>query len=186
MRPLDKQKDRLQIPLMYAFRDAFEKRDADKREDTRVDGERVVAERGSLRRRGADETILRRDLAIDLSALVDTINLGSSVDLSGLDYVRGSILNYGLDDLSRLTIGANAVSQVGANLKAALLQHEPRLNPDSIFVEESESSDEVNQRVRFKVRAEMLCKPLDVPIEFVAEVDLGSGKILLPRVPAAA
>jgi hypothetical protein len=27
----------------------------------------------------------------------------------------------------------------------------------------------------------MLSKPLDIPIEFVAEVDVGSGKVVVPR-----
>ena len=43
--------------------------------------------------------------------------------------------------------------------------------------------DDVDQRIRFTVSAEMACKPLDVPIEFVAEVDVGSGKVRLTRLP---
>ena len=46
--------------------------------------------------------------------------------------------------------------------------------------------DEVNQRVRFRVRAEMLSRPLDIPIEFVAEIVIGAGKIILPRLPGSA
>jgi type VI secretion system protein ImpF len=42
----------------------------------------------------------------------------------------------------------------------------------------------VNQRIRLVVSAEMACKPLDVPIEFVAEIDVGSGKVQLSRLPA--
>ena len=32
---------------------------------------------------------------------------------------------------------------------------------------------------------EMACTPLDVPIEFVAEIDIGSGKVQLTRLPVA-
>lgn len=184
MRTPDK-KERLQIPLMYAFRSAFEERDATKHEDIRIDGERVVADRSLLRRRGTDEGLLKRDLSIDLGALVDTINLASAADLDGLDYVKKSVLNYGLDDLTHITVDSNDVNEIGAQLKAAILHHEPRLSPDSLSVERSED-DEVNQRVRFRVRAEMLSKPLDIPIEFLCEVDVGSGKILLPRLAGSA
>ena len=38
-------------------------------------------------------------------------------------------------------------------------------------------------RVSFSVTAEMACSPLDLPMEFVAEVDVGSGKIQLTRLP---
>lgn len=184
MRKPDK-KDRLQIPLMFAFRDAYDKRDATKQEDIRIDGERVVADRSLLRRRGTEEGLMKQDLAIDLSALVDTINLASATDLRGLDYVRKSVLNYGLEDLTHITTDSDDVNEIGTQLKAAILHHEPRLSADTLAVERTED-DEVNQRVRFRVRAEMLAKPLDIPIEFLCEVDVGSGKIILPRLPGAA
>lgn len=183
MRTPDK-KERLQIPLMFAFRDAAERRDSSKEEDIRVDGERVVSDRASLRRRGVDEKLMRRDLAIDLGALVDTINLAASTDLEGLDYVKRSILNFGLDDLTHITVESKDIDEIGNQLRAAILHHEPRLTPESLHVERSED-DEVNQRVRFRIHAEISSKPLDIPIEFVAEVDMGSGKILLPRLPGA-
>jgi hypothetical protein len=31
------------------------------------------------------------------------------------------------------------------------------------------------------VSANMICRPLDVPIEFVAELDVGAAKIVLPQ-----
>jgi len=187
VRAPDKQKDRLQIPLMYAFRDAYEKHDAEKVEDTRIDNERVVSERSSIRRRGTDEMLLKQDLAIDVSALVDTIDLASVVDLGKLKYVEKSILNYGLYDLTHLLFGESEdTDTIAANLKATLLHHEPRLSPETLVIERGESDDEVNQRVRFKVRADLICKPLDIPIEFVAEVDATSGKVNLPRIPGAA
>ena len=184
MRTPDK-KERVQIPLMFAFREAFQQRDATKQEDVRVDGERVVADRSLLRRRGTEEALLKRDLAIDLSALVDTINLASATNLNGLNYVKKSVLNYGLDDLTHITIESDDVQDIANQLKAAILHHEPRLSPESLVIDRSDD-DDVNQRVRFRVRAEMLSKPLDIPIEFVAEIDIGAGKIILPRLPGSA
>jgi hypothetical protein len=29
----------------------------------------------------------------------------------------------------------------------------------------------------------MICKPLDIPVEFLAEVDAASGKVVLARLP---
>lgn len=186
MRPPDKQRDRLQIPLMYAFRDAFDKRDANKHEDVRVDGERVVSDRGSLRRRGAEESLLKQDLAIDLAALLDTIDLGSAVDISDMPFVTKSVLNFGLADLTSISVGSASEATIGENLKTALLEHEPRLSRDSLTVERVRVEDEAQQRIRYKVSADLICKPLDIPIEFVAEVDGTSGKVALPRPPGPA
>lgn len=182
MRAPDK-KERIQIPLMFAFREAFEKGDASVQEDVRIDGERVIADRGSLRRRGAEEARLKRDLGIDLAALVDTVALQSAEDLSAFPRIRKSILNYGIQDLTGVTVGSEAVDEIGENLKSALLQHEPRLNAATLTVERTKDEDEANERVRYRVRAEMICKPLDVPIEFVAEIDAASGKVVVPRLP---
>jgi type VI secretion system protein ImpF len=176
-----KSDDSFQIPLMYAFRDAFDAGDARKRIEERVGGERVLSGRGSLKRRGADEALLKRNLSLDLAALANTIDLASAVDLEGFDFVSRSVLNYGLRDVSELTSEEVGVSEVARD---ALLQHEPRLNAETLTVERDKDFDDVNQRIRLVVSAEMACKPLDVPIEFVAEIDVGSGKVQLSRLPA--
>jgi type VI secretion system protein ImpF len=181
--PMRNGKEHFQIPLMFAFRDAFEEGDAKKRIEERVGGERVISGRGSLKRRGADETLLKRNLALDLLSLVNTIDLASAVDISDFDYVGRSVLNFGLSDVSRLTSQEIGVEEIAVNLKAALLSHEPRLRSDTLRVEKDVEGDDIEQRIRFTVSAEMACKPLDVPMEFAAEVEVGSGKVRLTRLP---
>jgi type VI secretion system protein ImpF len=185
MRERDPKAPSFQVPLMLAFREAFQAGDAAKRIEERVAGERVLSARGSLRRRGADEVLLKRDLATDLLSLVNTIDLGSAVDISDLDYVKRSIVNFGLPDLSALTSLESGVSEVGQHLKNALLAHEPRLRPESIHVEKATQVDDESHRVSFSVSAEMACSPLDLATEFIAEVDVGSGNIRLTRLPTS-
>jgi type VI secretion system protein ImpF len=168
---------------MLAFREAFRAGDAGKRIEERVAGERVLSARGSLRRRGADEVLLKRDLATDLLSLVNTIDLASAVDISDLDYVKKSVVNFGLPDPSALTSLETGVSEVGQHLKQALLAHEPRLRPESVHVEQNTQVDDETHRVSFSVSAEMACSPLDLPTEFVAEVDTSSGNVRLTRLP---
>jgi len=36
-------------------------------------------------------------------------------------------------------------------------------------------------KVRFIVRADLFCEPLNVPIEFVADVEVDTGKIMIAR-----
>jgi type VI secretion system protein ImpF len=177
--------DRFQVPVMFAFRDAFDAGDARKRIEQRRGGEKVISGRGSLTRRGADETILKRNLAVDLLALVNTIDLASAVDLGDFEHVGRSVLNYGLYDVAHLTAEEMGVDAIARDLSAALLQHEPRLNSETLRVVRDKEFDEVNQRIRFTVSAEMSCKPLDVPIDFVAEIDIGSGKVQLTRLPVS-
>jgi type VI secretion system protein ImpF len=168
---------------MLAFRESFQAGDARSRLEERVAGERVLSARGSLRRRGADEVLLKRDLATDLMSLVNTIDLASAVDITDLDYVKKSVVNFGLPDLSALTSLEAGVSEIGQHLKTALLSHEPRLRPESVHVEQTGQADDETHRISFSVSAEMACSPLDLPTEFVAEVDTSSGSVRLTRLP---
>lgn len=173
----------LQVPLMYAFRDAARARDA-RREERIMDATeaRVLTERGSVRRRGANEVELKRNLDIDLTNLVNTVCLGSVIDLGEFPQVQRSILNFGVRDISHMTSEAVSASDLAANLRDALISHEPRLIPESLEVSLRSELDEVNQRIAFEVSAEMACRPVDIPLEFVAEIDVGSGKVRLSNI----
>jgi type VI secretion system protein ImpF len=183
--PRDPKSSSFQVPLMLAFREAFQEGDARKHIEERVNGERVVSSRGALRRRGAGEALLKRDLAVDLVSLANTIDLSSAIDISDLDYVKRSVLNYGLPDFSALTSLDKKVGDIGQRLKNALLAHEPRLRPESIHVEKVSDVNDETHRVSFAVTAEMACNPVDLPMEFVAEVEVGSGQLRLTRLPIA-
>ena len=132
MRKRDANSDRFQIPVMFAFRDAFDAGDARKRIEERKGGEKVISGRGSLKRRGADETLLKRNLAVDLLSLVNTIDLASAIDLSDFEHVGRSVLNFGLYDVAHLTSEEMGVDAIARDLSAALIQHEPRLNSDTL------------------------------------------------------
>ena len=173
--------DYFQIPLMYAFRSAFDEKDSQTAIDLHKDGERVLSGRASLRRRGADEETLRQHFMIDLTALVNSINLNSVIALDGLRYVTASVLNFGLDDIGRLTSDDRAVEQIADELAATLMRFEPRLSAETLRVQKRDD-DVVNHRVRFEVAGELHCRPFHIPIEFLAEIDVASGKLHLNQV----
>ena len=174
-----------QAPFMSAFRDAFELRDAKEHVSKLVDGERVIEGRKSRQRRG-DETMLKRDLSIDLISLLNTIDLGSVVDLKEFPLVGKSILNFGMSDVTHLTSEEAGVNSIRDQLAFALQTYEPRLNPDSLEINKDVIRDDVNQRVRFTVSGEMFASPLDIAVEFVAELEVNSGKMNLTRLPTSA
>jgi len=173
-------KNRLSPPLMYAFRSAREKRDAKQRLDLRDEaGERVIAARRAAARTTISEPHLRLEVTRDLEALVNSIALESSEDLSEFEAVRKSVLNYGLPDIANRTIDEASVSQINKELEAALETYEPRLIPGTIKVTRDKGLDKLELKVRFLVRAELMCHPVNVPVEFVADVETNSGNISL-------
>jgi type VI secretion system protein ImpF len=174
--------DRLAPPLMFAFRRAHEKRDAKARVDLRDEsGERIIAPRRLSVRSPISESGLRREVMIDLLALLNTTNLDAAEDLSSAPEVRASILNFGFPDLSWRTIDENSLGGVAAEIETALSDFEPRLARNSIQVRRDTSIGTEELKLRFLVKADLWARPVNVPVEFIAEVELDSGKIKIDR-----
>lgn len=175
-------KDRLSPPLMYAFRGAHAARDAKKKLDLRDEaGDRIIASRRATMRGSITEPLLRREVASDLASLMNTIALESCVDLDAYDYVRKSVLNFGFPDLVHRTIDELSTNDISGELQDVLTHFEPRLVPQSIQVARDMTVDKAELKIRFVVSAELACEPLNVPVEFVADVELDSGKIMINR-----
>ena len=165
---------------MFAFREAHLEKDAKTALDLRDEGgERVIANRRAAPRAAITEQKLRREIALDLDALVNTVNLASALDLSGLEQVRRSILNHGFPDMTRLSIDEHRVDTIREELADVLMGYEPRLVRKSIAVERDQGLDAAELKVRFLVRADLNCEPLNLPVEFVADLELDTGKIAI-------
>ena len=177
-----KRNDRLAPPLMYAFRAAHDKRDAKQSLDIRDEaGERVIAARRVTTSTPISEAGLRREVMTDLMTLLNTTNFGAAEDLSELPAVRGSILNFGFPDLSWRSMDENGLVEVAREIEIALGDFEPRLMRSSIKAKRDLTVNAEELRLRFVVKADLRAKPVNVPVEFVAEVELESGKIRVQR-----
>lgn len=173
---------RLSPPLMHAFRGAAEARDAKAKLDLRDEaGERIIAHRRAAPRAAITEPVLRREVARDLDALMNTIALESTLDLEDHDYVRNSVLNFGFPDIANRTVDELAVSDIKDEIRSTLVRYEPRLRRGSIAISRDYSVDTAALKIRYLVHADLLCNPVNVPVEFVADVEVGSGKILITR-----
>lgn len=177
-----KPKERLAPPLMFAFRTAHEKHDGKKALDLRnADGERVIAARRAPSKAPITESGLRREVSGDLGDLFNTTNLDSAIGLEDVPEVARSILNYGFPDLSSRTIDEHRVVEVSREIANALKTFEPRLVTETMHVDRDPYVDAEGLRIKFSVKADLRAEPLDVPVEFVAEVELDSGKIKVER-----
>jgi type VI secretion system protein ImpF len=175
-------KDRLSPPLMLAFRTANAARDAKTKIDLRNEhGERLIAGRKVSGRTPISESVLRREVARDLEALMNTVALESTEDLAGFDRVQRSILNYGFPDIAHRSIDEISVDDLGEEIRSVLMTFEPRLDRGSISAARDMSARAEELKLRFLVQADLRCEPLNVPVEFVADVDLDSGGIQINR-----
>lgn len=172
---------RLSPPLMHVFRSSHAAKDAKKHVDVRdADGERILAGRRLKVRQVITESMLRQEVARDLDALLNTIALEATVDMTDAPHVRKSILNFGLPDVSTISIDEEAVDRIPDALREAIVNFEPRLAPGSLHVERDRTVDTAELKVRFLVSAELVCDPVHVPVEFIADI-IDAGKIVINR-----
>jgi len=174
-------KTRLSPPLMHVFRAAHEAKDATRKVDLRnATGDRVIAGRRLRARQAITESLLRREVSRDLEALLNTVALESTVDMTNAPHVRKSILHFGIPGLTRRTIDEVGVDNIPDEIRAAIVAYEPRLAAASLHIERDKRVDAAELKVRFIVRADLTCDPVHVPVEFIADV-IDTGKILVNR-----
>lgn len=169
--------DRAKISILQVFRTSFFETDEWARRGRTAEGESEVSTRMRQRREGVSEAALREHLQADLNSLLNTTRLGSAVDLEGLPEVAKSILNYGMQDLSDLSTQDLATHNVAETVRQTLLTYEPRLVPGSVEVKLSDPRGDARQRLSILVQGELMGDPVDIPLDFDAEVDLGVGKL---------
>ncbi len=172
---------RLSPPLMSVFRQAHKDRDAKKQLDNRTEfGVRLVAARRSIKA-AISEGQLRVQLSQDLDTLINTINFQSIQDISALKYVSQSILNFGIPDIVNRTIDENRVDDIVDEIRTAICTYEPRLIASSIVVRRDALIDPSDLNVRFFVNGEMKFNPIAVPVEFIADLEVASGKLTVSK-----
>jgi type VI secretion system protein ImpF len=172
---------RLSPPLMHVFRNAHEAKDAKRIIDQRNEaGERVIASRRLRARQVITESMLRREVSRDLDALLNTVALEATVDMENAPNVRRSILNFGLPDIARHTIDETGVDEIPDEIRTAIVNFEPRIAADSLRIARDKEIDPVELKIRFVIRGELVCHPVHVPVEFIADI-VETGKIVVNR-----
>jgi type VI secretion system protein ImpF len=162
---------------MFAFREAHRARDSKKQIDQRDEsGTRVVATRRSLRA-AVNESQLRSQLSRDLDILMNTVNFASVIPLDEHENVRVSIVNFGIPDIVNRTIDEARVDLIVDEIHTAVLDFEPRLIRQTVKVVRDMSVDPDTLNIRYLVSGEMSCDPVAVPVEFVADLEVTSGKL---------
>lgn len=125
---------------------------------------------------------VREEIRADLSNLLGTVQLGASVDLSDFPYVQRSVLNYGMTDLSRLTVSEAGSGVAMRDLRTAITAHEPRIVAKSLSIVAASPDEGAQQMGHFTITAEMRADPVDLGLAFDAHVDLAAARVAMSTV----
>lgn len=176
-------RNRLSPPLMYVFRAAHAARDARVSPASRsaTDERGATHSRQSQRIAITDKT-LRAEVARDLEMLMNCISMDSTVDMADFPAVQESILNYGFPDIAHRTVDELEVSDLDGEIEQVLGRYEPRLAKGSLRVTRDRTIDPEELKIRYIVQADLICEPLNIPLKFIADVEIVTGKIKFDRI----
>ena len=159
---LAKVQDRLQPALLDRLRD-------DDPTNSKEPVESRVLSRNRLR-----DAVLR-----DLSWLFNTSQLDSSESLAAYPQVRRSVLNYGLPVISGQTISSIDPVLIEGQVRQAIIDHEPRILPESLRVEAIMSDTRIDQhnQISFRITGQLWAQPVPLELLLHTDIDLETGRV---------
>lgn len=128
------------------------------------DDARGTATAPSLRQLSLEE--LKATVARDVEALLNTRTVFSELDLERLPECKQSVLTYGLQDFSGLSLASYYDrSFICQSIQQAIAWHEPRLQEVKVALE---VKDQSTSALYFAIQALLVVHPAEEPVSFDA------------------
>lgn len=138
----------------------------------------LTAAESERQRRGLVTLEEYRELVLlDLTWLFNSGSLESCVNLMGLEEVQRSVLNFGIPELAGSTATSLKLDNLEKRIKQAILNFEPRIDPESLDVRAVRIEEEMSQgAVCFEIRGKLWAYPVPIDLFLRTEIDLESGQ----------
>ena len=114
----------------------------------------------------------------DLAWLLNTGHLETTEDLEDYPDARRSVLNYGMPDLSGLTVSGTDTARLEKAVRSAIVAFEPRINGRSLKVSINVDRDRMSRNALvFRIEGELWAQPTPLALFLKTELDLESGSV---------
>lgn len=138
----------------------------------------------SRERRVLSVRTLRESVLRDLAWLLNSVNLFSVTSDHQLPHLSGSVINYGMPDLSGVSMAGLNLQDIERGIRQAVWDFEPRLIRGTVSVKALKSESESN-KIMFEIQADMWAQPYPERLYLKTELDLDRAAIRLSEVGAA-
>ncbi|NBC12506.1 MAG: type VI secretion system baseplate subunit TssE [Gammaproteobacteria bacterium] len=123
-------------------------------------------------------TRLREAVLRDLAWLLNTTKLEAGTDLDAYPEVRHSVLNYGIPDLSGISLSGANLGKLERDLRQAIIDFEPRVLRESLSVRlEANESQMSHNAMTFLIEGELWAQPVPLRMYLKTEIDLDIGDV---------
>lgn len=128
---------------------------------------------------------LREGVLRDLAWLLNTTNLLSVSDIAALPHVANSVVNYGMPDISGMSVAGLNLSDLERAIRQAIWDFEPRLVRASVSVKAIAAGAGENNKIMFEIEADMWALPYPERLYLKTELDVDRASIRLTESTAA-
>ena len=121
-----------------------------------------------------------RDMVLrDLSWLFNATAPNEGMDWDSAPFARKSVLNYGLPALSGLSTSGIDLNLLQDQVKQAILDHEPRILPDTLSVEAVVSNEQLDRHnvIGFRISGQLWAQPVPLELLLHTDIDLETGRV---------
>jgi type VI secretion system protein ImpF len=130
----------------------------------------------SREKRVISATRLRDCVTRDVSWLLNCVSLDVDVDLGDYPDVARSVLNFGIPDLTGVSLSGINSETLQRQIKDVILAFEPRLTASTLRVTVNSNQKRMDrQALKFNIESEMWAQPIPLNLYLKTEVDLETG-----------
>ncbi|RAN80950.1 type VI secretion system lysozyme [Bacillus sp. SRB_336] len=130
----------------------------------------------SREKRVISATRLRDCVTRDVSWLLNCVSLDVGVDLDDYPDVARSVVNFGIPDLTGVSLSGINSDTLQRQIKDVILAFEPRLTASTLRVTVNSNQKRMDrQALRFNIESEMWAQPIPLNLYLKTEVDLETG-----------
>jgi len=121
---------------------------------------------------------LRNAVLRDLGSLLNTGHLETTEDLEAYPHVRDSVLNYGMPDISGLTVSGADTTALERSVTEAVRKFEPRILPETLSVSVARDVTAMGRNsMVFTIEGQLWAEPTPTLLYLKTEVDLETGDV---------
>ncbi len=141
--------------------------------DDAPDARGEVADARVINRQRLRQLVLR-----DLAWLLNTAAPGD-LDFSGAEHAQHSVLNYGVPSLAGQTMSTTDPQEVERRVRQAILDHEPRILPDTLQVQAVVNDDMVDHHneIGLRISGQLWAQPVPLELLLHTDIDLETGRV---------
>jgi len=124
---------------------------------------------------------LREIIQRDLSWLLNTQNAGRQIDGDRYPAVAGSVVNYGLSEVTGEFSTTEKAERIRRAIEQAISSFEPRIIEGTVDVQLIGDVEAAGMTIGLDIRADMWAQPLPLELYLRSKVDVTTGEVKMER-----